>query len=108
MGNGLAKTIVLPHALRFNAPVTSGRPHDVAEVLGVPAATADGDATDSVSRVCREWFDSIGLPSRLRELNVPHDALALIADDASQDWFFTQNPRPMRHDDLLALLEAAW
>ena len=57
---------------------------------------------------CREFFDSLALPSRLRELNVPHDALPQIADDVSQDWFFAQNPRPMRQADLMELLEAAW
>ena len=107
IGNGAAKAIVLPHTLRFNAPSTRGRLHDVADALGV-TDRADGDVSEAVSRTCREFFASLALPSRLRELNVPYDALSQIADDVSHDWFFAQNPRPMRHADLMELLEAAW
>jgi alcohol dehydrogenase class IV len=107
VGNGAAKAIVLPHTSRFNAPVTRARMNDVTEALGL-TDRADGDPAETVSRPCRHFFDSLGLPSRLRELNVPYDALPQIADDVAQDWFFTQNPRPMRHADVMELLEAAW
>ena len=35
VGNGAAKAIVLPHTVRFNAPVTRGRLNDVADALGL-------------------------------------------------------------------------
>ena len=107
VGNGAAKAIVLPHTVRFNAPVTRDRMNDVADALGL-ADDAEGDVSDAISRACRDFFDSLALPSRLRDLNIPHDALPQIADDVSHDWFFTQNPRPMRHAELMELLEAAW
>ena len=69
---------------------------------------AEGDVSEAISGACREFFNSLALPSRLRELNVPYDALPQIADDVSHDWFFAQNPRPMRHAELMELLEAAW
>ena len=34
-GNGAAKAIVLPHTVRFNAPITRGRMNDVADALGL-------------------------------------------------------------------------
>ena len=107
VGNGAAKAIVLPHAMRFNAPITRGRMNDVADALGLTNC-AEGDCSEDIIRACRDFFDALGLPSRLRELNVPHDALPQIAEDVAQDWFFTQNPRPMRHAELMELLEAAW
>jgi alcohol dehydrogenase len=106
-GNGAAKAVVLPHTVRFNAPVTRGRMNDFADALGV-ATRADGDVPEAVSSTCREFFNSLALPSRLRELNIPHEALALIADDVAQDWFLAQNPRPMGRGELMELLEAAW
>jgi alcohol dehydrogenase class IV len=106
-GNGAAKAIVLPHTVRFNAPVTLGRMNGVAEALGL-ASRAEGDVSEAVSGACRELFKSLALPSRLRELNIPYSALPQIADDVSQDWFFAQNPRPMQHAELMELLEAAW
>ena len=64
--------------------------------------------SDAISRACRDFSDSLGVPSRLRDLRIPHDALPQIADDVANDWFFTQNPRPMPHAELMTLLEAAW
>jgi alcohol dehydrogenase class IV len=107
VGNGAAKAIVLPHTVRFNAPVTGSRLTDVADALGL-ANRPEGDVSEAISGTCREFFNSLAVPSRLRELNVPYDALSQIADDVSQDWFFTQNPRPMGHAELMELLEAAW
>jgi alcohol dehydrogenase class IV len=108
VGNGVSKAIVLPHTLRFNAPVTGHRMKDVAEVLRVADAGAVADRPDAIGRACQRLCASLGMPGRLRELNVPREALSQIAVDVSQDWFFAQNPRPMAHEDLMALLEAAW
>jgi alcohol dehydrogenase class IV len=108
VGNGAVKAVVLPHTLRFNGPVTADRLDDVADALGVTRPAAAGGLPDAISRACRDLFDSLALPSRLRDLKVPHEALTEIADDIVQDWFFGQNPRPMRRDDLMELLEAAW
>ena len=91
VGNGAAKAIVLPHTVRFNAPVTGGRMNDVADALGL-TNRPEGDVSEAISGACRAFFDSLALPSRLRELNVPYDALPQIADDVSQDWFFHAEP----------------
>ena len=48
-GNGAAKAIVLPHTLRFNAPVTRGRMNDVADALGL-TNRAEGDVSEAISR----------------------------------------------------------
>lgn len=108
VGNGAAKSVVLPHTLRFNGPITWGHMDDVADALGLPRGSAGSDVVEVVSRACRKFFDSLGVPSRLRELNVPHEVLPQIADEVSYDWFLTQNPRPTGNEDLMALLEAAW
>ena len=85
-----------------------GRMNDVADVLRLTDRAIEADGSAAVSRACREFFNSLALPSRLRELTVPYDALHQIADDVSHDWFFSQNPRPMQRADLMQLLEAAW
>jgi len=107
VGNGSVKAVVLPHTLRFNAPITGGRLLEAADVLGLKS-DANTDVPEAISRACRDFSDSLGVPSRLRDLRIPHDALPQIADDVANDWFFTQNPRPMPHAELMTLLEAAW
>jgi alcohol dehydrogenase class IV len=106
--NGTAKAIVLPHTLKFNGPITRDRLRDVAEALGLADDARRGDASDAIGAACRDYFPALGLPSTLRELGVPRDALAQIAEDVAQDWFLGQNPRPMRQEDVIELLEAAW
>jgi alcohol dehydrogenase class IV len=108
VGNGTAKAIVLPHTLRFNAPATRGRLEDAADALGLEHHEHESDVSDAISGACRAFCDALDVPSRLRELRIPHDALPQIADDVSNDWFFTQNPRSMQHAELMTLLEAAW
>jgi len=108
VGNGVAKSVVLPHTVRFNTPVTCDRLDDVADALGLRNDGIAGGIPEAISRACREFFDSLGLPSRLRDLNLLHDALPAIVGDVVHDWFFTQNPRPMRKEELMDLLEAAW
>jgi len=108
VGNGVAKAIVLPHTLRFNAPVTRDRLDDLADTLDVPRDSTARGVSEALSCACREFFDRLELPARLRDVNVPHDALPAIADDVQHDWFFAQNPRAMRKEELIDLLEAAW
>jgi alcohol dehydrogenase class IV len=107
VGNGSVKAIVLPHTVQFNAPITRDRLLDVAVALGLES-DANTDVPDAISRACRDFSDSLGVPSRLRDLRIPHGALSEIADDVENDWFFTQNPRAMPHAELMTLLEAAW
>ena len=74
VGNGSVKAVVLPHTLRFNAPITGGRLLEAADVLGLKS-DANTDVPEAISRACRDFSDSLGVPSRLRDLRIPHDAL---------------------------------
>ena len=99
--------VVRAHYLSLD-PYMRGRMDDAADALGVGSRAAEGDLSGAIGDACREFFDVLGVPSRLRELRIPHEALPQIAGDVSNDWFFTQNPRPMQQAELMALLEAAW
>lgn len=103
IGNGQAKAVVLQHTLVFNAPATEGRLDDLAHALG-----AGGNSAAEIAVACAAFFAELGVPRRLRDLGVARDALSLVAADAVQDWFLTQNPRPVVEEDLLAVLDAAW
>ena len=107
VANGLVNAVMLPHTLEYNAPATGDRLRDAAEVMKVDPAGPGGPAL-AVAGACRSFFASLGLPSRLRDLGIPEDALESIADAAALDWFYTQNPRPVSREDCIALLKAAW
>jgi alcohol dehydrogenase len=105
--NGIVKAIVLPHVLRFNAEAAATGLAKIAIALGLPQNSIDPAGT-IVGRL-REIFGALGLPDALRSLDVPRDALPVIAEHAMGDWFLRGNPRPVRNkQDLLDVLTAAW
>ena len=106
VSNGVVEAMLLPHAMRFNAPVTGERLARVADALdGTPPDASPADrAIAAVQRVLAE----AGLPVRLRDVGVVDTVLPQVADDAMDDWSLTQGPRRPGRDDLMDLLQAAW
>jgi alcohol dehydrogenase class IV len=48
------------------------------------------------------------LPTRLRDVGVPEDALTSLAETALGDAAIFTNPRPASVDEVIDLLRAAW
>jgi alcohol dehydrogenase class IV len=107
--HGTANAILLPHGMRFNSVAVPNRFSRIARALGVPAGgraeervIADGiEAVRSLAEDCR-------LPTRLRDVGVPEDALRLLAETALGDAAIFTNPRPASVDEVIELLRAAW
>jgi alcohol dehydrogenase class IV len=108
--HGLSNALVLPHVLRFNAPAAAGAycalaPHivpDLADAAGVQGAEA---LAAGLARLSAE----IGLPGRLRDVGIPHDAVPMLAADAmKQTRLLVNNPREVTLADARAIYEAAW
>jgi alcohol dehydrogenase class IV len=89
-------TVILPHAMRFNAPAAAAPMARVARALGV--ADAAGGLFDLAAR--------LGAPTSLRELGLPEAALDDAADQATQQAYW--NPRPVERAAIRALLDDAW
>lgn len=107
--NGIVNAIVLPHTMRFNAPVTLLRGEAVKQAL-FDATGGDGTAgATSSSDAVERLLARLDVPRRLRDIGVAEVDLRPIADAAMSDWFIGRNARkvPDVHT-LLALLEAAW
>jgi alcohol dehydrogenase class IV len=105
--NGLTKSIVLPHAIRFNERATGARSALIAEALGVADIDTTKAATVAAEAVAR-FFSQLKLPTRLRDIGLGQEALPLIAEDAMLDWFLHQNPRKISGPaELVGLLEQA-
>ena len=105
LDNGLTNAVLLPHAMRFNAPATLERLALVAHALGAqPSGSPLSLAVDAVEQL----FAELTLPRTLREIGLSEESLTVIADDVSGDWFLHQNPRPVSGPaELLGVLRAA-
>ncbi len=99
--HGYTSCVMLPHVLRFNAPVNAARQAWVAEALG----RAGEPAADAVAALIAE----LGLPTTLRAVGVREDQLDIIAKGSMHDRFIPTNPRPIDGPATVrALLDAAW
>jgi maleylacetate reductase len=98
-----AHSVVLPHAIAFNAPALPAEMKRLAEALGTPAGDPAGLLWDLAvaSQVPTKLADLIGSDGPLQR-----DDLAAVARAAAAE--ITVNPRPVSEDDLFELLEHAY
>jgi alcohol dehydrogenase class IV len=106
VANGLVGAIVLPHTMRFNAPVTAARSPAILEAFaGLPPTSRAGSAADRVAAL----LDRLSAPRTLRQIGVGREDLLAIAEAALSDWFVGRNARPVtKVADVLGVLQAAW
>jgi alcohol dehydrogenase len=99
--HGLALSIVLPHVVRWNAPVAADR---YAMLAGV-------DASHAAEHLARE-LEALGLlgdlGGRLRDRGVTQDALPELAQLAATQWTGTFNPRTFDAAAALELYRSAY
>jgi alcohol dehydrogenase class IV/protocatechuate 3,4-dioxygenase beta subunit len=89
-------TVVLPHAMAYNAPAAPEAMAAVARALGVP------DAATGVYDLVR----SLGGPVALRDLGLAEEDLPRAVELATVKAY--PNPRPLTADGISALLRDAW
>jgi alcohol dehydrogenase class IV len=101
--HGQANAVVLPHAMAFNAEAA---PEAMA---GIARAWGAGAGARSAVGLVRELQSEIGVPTRLRDIGVPHDSLGAVAKKVMMERGVYFNPREVRGpDEIEKLLEEAW
>ena len=113
VSHGLSNSLVLPYVLRFNS-VDSKTTKDYAELA--PYIFPDINTDQGNQAICNEFIDKlevlskkIGLPQKLREVNIPKEACKKMASDAmKQTRLLVNNPREVTERDALNIYEAAW
>jgi alcohol dehydrogenase class IV len=108
--HGLSNALVLPYVMRFNAPACTESYAELAPHVFPELARATGaqGAQAFIDRLA-ELAGDIGLQPRLRDVGIPKDAVAMMAEDAmKQTRLLVNNPRPVTLEDARAIYEAAW
>lgn len=103
VGHGDANAVMLPHAVAFNAEAA-------AEPLARAARVLDaGDSAEGLVGALRRLQAAIGVPTRLRDIGVPREALRRIATKTMRERGLYYNPRPVGDErEIQALLDAAY
>ena len=113
VSHGLSNSLVLPYVLRFNS-VDSKTAKEYAELA--PFIFPEINSDQGSQAICKEFIDKlevlskkIGLPQKLREVNIPKEACKKMAFDAmKQTRLLVNNPREVTESDALNIYEAAW
>ena len=113
VSHGLSNSLVLPYVLRFNS-VDNKATKDYSDLA--PFLFPDIDKSKGSQAICKEFIDrlenlskKLGLPQKLREVNIPKEACKKMASDAmKQTRLLVNNPREVTENDALNIYEAAW
>ncbi|MDF1646937.1 MAG: iron-containing alcohol dehydrogenase [Legionellaceae bacterium] len=99
--HGYTSCVMLPHVLRYNISVNEDRQAVISKALGQSEILA----ADIISTLIKQ----LGLPGRLRDVEVNQFILRKVANDAMHDLFVHKNPRKIKDaDTVYKLLKLAW
>jgi alcohol dehydrogenase len=104
--HGAAIAHMLPYVVRWNGSVCASRYAELAESVGLGAASSR--TTDTVARRLEELATAAGLATRLGEAGIERDALPELAADAAEQWTGQFNPRPFDAPGALEVYECAY
>lgn len=108
--HGIANSIILPHAMRFNLDTTASQLLPAAEAMGIALAgrSAESAVAETIERIDMQ-IRQMDLPQRLREADVSEADLPHLARLAFENRTVQSNPRPITDAaQLEELLRAAW
>ena len=107
--HGVTSCILLPPVMAFNRPVTADRPTRLAEAMGAPVSgMGEAEAAEAAELHLRSMLAGMGVPTRLRDVDVGPEHFGELAEEALRDMIVAGNPRPVTVEDAVAVLEAAY
>jgi len=108
--HGIANSIILPHAMRFNLDATASQLALAAEAMGISLAgrSAEAAVEEAIQRIYA-LIAQMNLPQHLRDVGVREADLPHLAQLAFQNRSVQSNPKPITDAaQIEALLRAAW
>ncbi len=108
--HGMANSILLPHVMKYNLEYCPDRYALVARAMGLDTrGMSDEEAGEAAIQAIWELTRKMGVPQKLREVNVPEDGLEQAADMALYDGSVVYNPRPVLDpEEVLQVYREAW
>ena len=108
--HGVANAILLPHTMRFNLDASAARQALIAAAMGINTIGMSPEAaglaaSEAVAHLCSQ----LGIPARLRDVDVPEAGFEAIAAATLHDRALATNPKPIADaGPILSVLRAAW
>ena len=110
VGQGASNAVLLTTAMRRNREVALEGQARLADLMGVrKSGSSDAEAAEEATQAVDSFLRSIGVASRIRDLDVPEADLEAIArDDAAQPSFGEASRRITDVAELTRFLQEAW
>ncbi len=109
--HGIANALFLPYVLEFNRMACRERFAEMTSFLGerVEGLSLDMASQRAVESV-RTLTQDVGIPQRLRDLNIPEDSIDLIAERSIETGqrLLVNNPRVMSVEEAKGILKIAY
>jgi alcohol dehydrogenase len=106
--HGLVHPVLLPAVMRFNLPACTEKMATIGEIfLGRKRRSSRATATAGIDKL-EEYCQSLGVPTRLRDIFPGRDKLPELCRMAVEDVCLLTNPRPVAWEDLLEICEGVW
>ena len=109
--HGVANALFLPHVMAFNRIGCRAKYARVAQLMGEPVEGLSlDDASEKAVACVRRLSQSLGIPQRLSELDIPEDGLDQVARRCLETWgrIATNNPRVLSLEDARRILREAY
>lgn len=109
LAHGLSNALLLPYIMEFNYVAAPKRYADVAIALGCEREADDvKTALKGIDKI-RSLISACGIPARLRDVNIPKEAIPQMAVDAMKiTRLLKNNPRPITEADAIDIYNAAY
>ncbi len=111
VGQGESTSVVHAPKIRLSEDVDAPTARQVAEALGVWHANMDGrQAALAVADLLDDLYTRMGVPTRLRQIDIPRDDLRAIANETVKNFNANAGVRSAAEqiEDAMRLLEAAY
>ncbi|MGE5520483.1 MAG: iron-containing alcohol dehydrogenase [Candidatus Dadabacteria bacterium] len=109
LAHGLSNALLLPYVIEYNLPASPAKYADVAVALGCEKHADDVITAKKGIEKIRLVISQCGIPSRLREVNIPKEVIPGMAANALKiQRLLKNNPRLITEADAIEIYNAAY
>ncbi len=110
VGHGYTSCVTQPYVMEFNRPASAPKQAMLARASGIDTVgMSDDAAAQAAARVVDEFIMGLGMPHRLRDLEIPKEDFGEIADLTLGDGASGNNPVSVTsREQVIEVLESAW
>lgn len=109
LAHGLSNALLLPYVMEYNYVAAPKKYAEVAIALGCELMATDEETARAGIDKIRALIHACGIPARLRDVNIPREAIPQMAEDAIKiTRLLVNNPREITLKDALSIFNAAY